>query len=230
MANFYGHFTTSAVLAAGYGAAGAWYGHFDWGVVALASGLTTIGGLTPDLDSDNSTPVRELFALAGAVFPLFLIPRLRRMGLTLEEGLAIMIGAYLFIRYGLSYVLKRVSVHRGMFHSIPALIISGLAVYNVYHNDDRRLRLYMAGGMMLGFLSHLILDEIFAVDLRGLPRFKSSFGTALKLTSSSWRATMFCYSLLFLLGSMAWLEDRDDSRKANHHVAIRRQLQLKERW
>lgn len=214
MANFYGHFTTATVLAAGYGAAGAWYGHFDWGIVSLATGLTAIGGLTPDLDSDHSTPLRELFALAGAVFPLFLIPRLRLVGLTLEQGLAVMIGAYLFIRYGASMVLKRISVHRGMFHSIPALLISGLAVYNIYHSDDLRTRFYMAGGMMLGFLSHLILDEICAVDLAGVPRLKQSFGTALKLTSSSWLATAVCYLILASLGALAWMEVREEPRRA----------------
>jgi hypothetical protein len=39
MASFYGHFGTSVVLAGAYGAAGSWFGNFDWGVVILASGL-----------------------------------------------------------------------------------------------------------------------------------------------------------------------------------------------
>ena len=119
-----------------------------------------------------------------------------------------MIGAYLFVRYGLSRFLKRVSVHRGMFHSIPALFIAGLAVFDVYHNENAAIRLYMAGGMMIGFLSHLFLDELFAVDLRGIPRLKNSFGTAIKLTSQSWKATVFCYLLLFLLVGFAIRENK----------------------
>src|ERR1700751_929398 len=117
MAGFYGHFGTGILLGAAYGVAGIWYTHFHWGVVFLAGVTTAIGALTPDLDSDSGVPIRELFGLAGAVFPLFLIPRLRRSGLTLEQALCIMIGAYIFIRYGVSRVLKRLSVHRGMFHS-----------------------------------------------------------------------------------------------------------------
>jgi hypothetical protein len=214
MASFYGHFGTGVVLGGAYGAAGAFQGHYDWGIVFLAGVTTAIGALTPDLDSDTGRPVRELFGLAGAVFPLFLIPRLRRSGLTLEQALCVMIGAYLFIRYGLSRVLKRVSVHRGMFHSIPALCIAGLAVFDIYHNDILAVRLYLAGAMMLGFLSHLILDEIFAVDLRGIPRLKHSFGTALKLTSPSWRATLFCYLVLIALVGIALREDRDRGYRA----------------
>ncbi|MCI0381345.1 MAG: metal-dependent hydrolase [Gemmataceae bacterium] len=210
MANFYGHFTTGVIFGAAYGAAGAWYGHFDWGVVFLAGGLTAIGALMPDLDSDNAVPLRELFSLVGAIFPLFLIPRLRRSGLSLEQALVILFGGYLLIRYGLLAVFKKFTVHRGMFHSIPALLIAGLAVYNIYHHEDWRLRAFMAGGMMLGFLSHLVLDEIFAVDLAGVPRLKSSFGTALKFTSPSWSATGVCYALLLLLAGAAWMEKRDD--------------------
>jgi hypothetical protein len=203
MASFYGHFGTGVVLGGAYAVAGVYYGHFDWGVVFLAGLTTAVGALMPDLDSDSGIPVRELFGLAGAVLPLFLIPRLRRSGLTLEESLCVLVGAYVFIRYGLSKFLKRVSVHRGMFHSLPALGIAGLAVFDVYHHENMQIRLYMAGGMMLGFLSHLVLDELFAVDLRGIPRLKHSFGTALKLTSQSWKATLFCYLLLFALAGLA---------------------------
>jgi LexA-binding, inner membrane-associated putative hydrolase len=216
MAGFYGHFATGVVLGGAYAAAGVYYGHFDWGTVALAGMTTAIGALTPDLDSDSGRPIRELFGLAGAVFPLFLIPRLRNAGLTLEQLLCVMIGAYLFIRYGLSNVLKHFSVHRGMFHSIPALCIAGLAVFDVYQHESANIRMYLAGGMMVGFLSHLVLDEIFAVDLRGLPRLKKSFGTAIKLTSESWKATLFCYCLLFALAGLAVREDKT----ADYHAEI----------
>jgi hypothetical protein len=216
MASFYGHFGTGVVLGAAYGAAGVWYGHFDWGIVFLAGVTCAIGALTPDLDSDSGLPIRELFGLAGAVFPLFLIPRLRHSGLSVEQALCVMIGAYLFIRYGLSRFLKKFSVHRGMFHSLPALCVAGLAVFDVYHNESVNVRVYMAGGIMLGFLSHLILDEIFAVDLRGIPRLKNSFGTAIKLTSQSWKATLFCYLLLFLLAGIAVREDRGEA----YHTVI----------
>jgi membrane-bound metal-dependent hydrolase YbcI (DUF457 family) len=209
MANFAGHFGTGLVLGAAYGAAGFWFGHFDWGILGLAAVATTIGAMSPDLDSDSGVPIREFFGFAAAICPLFLIPRLRRSGLTLEESLCVMIGVYLFVRYGLSRVLKKLSVHRGMFHSLPALCIAGLAVFNVYHNDNLQIRLYMAGGIMLGFLSHLVLDELFAVDLTGIPRLKSSFGTAIKLTSQSWPATIFCYLLLFALCGIAYRENQD---------------------
>lgn len=206
MASYRGHLAVSSVLGAAYGAAGLLHLQLDWGPAFLAFGLTTVGGLLPDLDSDSGVPVRELFGLAGAFIPILLIPRLRQAGLSLEQMLVILGGAYLFVRYGLARFFKQVTVHRGMFHSIPALGIAGLAVYLLYHSPDPRLRYYLAGGAMLGFLSHLILDEMFAVDFTGATlRLNRMAGSAFKLTSPSILATFLTYCVLLLLGGMAWM-------------------------
>ena len=34
---------------------------------------------------------------------------------------------YLLVRFGVSELFKRITVHRGMYHSIPAMLIAGLA-------------------------------------------------------------------------------------------------------
>jgi hypothetical protein len=213
MANFQGHITTSGVLGIGVGAAGVYYLHYDWGVAGLAAGLTAIGGMLPDLDSDSGIPVRELFGLAGVIVPLMLVPRLQQQHLEPEKMLVIMALAYLFVRYGLSELFRKISVHRGMFHSVPAMLIAGLAVFLMHHDPDKPLtpaemreRLYLAGGTMIGFLSHLVLDELFAVNLVGVvPRLNQFAGSALKLTSKSWLATITTYAILSLLAYMAWV-------------------------
>jgi LexA-binding, inner membrane-associated putative hydrolase len=212
MASFPVHVTTSAILGCAVGAAGAYYFHYDWGPIFLAAGLTTVGGMLPDLDSDSGIPVRELFGLAGAIVPLLLLERLKRVGLMPEQVLVIMAGAYLLVRYGLSRIFKRVTVHRGMFHSVPALLIAGLAVFLMHTSeqqvpaDEWRKRGYYAVGTMIGFLSHLVLDEIYAVDLMGVvPKLNQFAGSALKLTSKSWPATLLTYAILLALGSLAWV-------------------------
>ena len=96
----------------------------DWGVASLALGLTMLGGMLPDLDSDSGRPVRELSILAGFIFPILLIPRLRRLGMSIEQGFVIIIAVHFLIRYGLSALIRRTSVHRGMFHSLPGLAIA----------------------------------------------------------------------------------------------------------
>jgi membrane-bound metal-dependent hydrolase YbcI (DUF457 family) len=195
----------SSALGAAYGGLAAWQLNLGWGPVVLGAGLTTVGGLLPDLDSDSGVPVRELFGLLAAVVPMLLLRRLLREDLPLDEALASAAIAYVAIRYGLSQVFRRLTVHRGMFHSLPALLIAGLIVFLIDKGSPFSVRLFLAGGVMIGFLSHLILDEFVSVDFMGLrPRLKKSAGSALKFASSSWPATVTCYLLLTALGYLAW--------------------------
>lgn len=196
MASFKGHLTFSSMLAAGYASAAVWQWKLDWGPAFLGGGLTMMGGMLPDLDSDSGIPVRELFGLAAATVPLLLVGRLRN-DFTPDQSLVIMAGIYLAIRYLLSWLFKRHTVHRGMFHSIPAMFIAGLGAFLLYHNPDMTTRLFLAGGVTLGFLSHLVLDEIYAVDLMGVQiRLNKFAGSALKLVSDSYFATALTYLIL----------------------------------
>jgi hypothetical protein len=218
MASYRGHLTLSSVLGAAYGGWAAYQWQFDWGDVFLGAGLTTLGGVLPDLDSDSGVPVRELFGLSAAVVSLVAYPHIREQGFTLEQTLALLGGLYLFIRYGLSRVFRHWTVHRGMFHSIPAMLIAGLITYLALRVGGSIIRLYLAGGVMLGFLSHLVLDELYSVDFMGMGiRLNRYAGSALKLFSASFRATLVCYLLLGSLGYLAWKD-------------WERQLAERERW
>src|SRR5712692_10465216 len=200
MASYQGHLAFSSLLGAAYGGVAAWQWEMDWGPVFLGAGLTALGGLLPDLDSDSSVPVRELFGLSAAATPFLLVKRVMSYGFSTEQTLVILCGVYLAIRYGARALFGKLTVHRGMFHSIPAMLIAGLMVFLVYHSPVTQVRLYLAGGIMLGFLSHLVLDELCAVDLMGARlRLKTHAGGPLKFFSSSWSATLVTYGLL------AWL-------------------------
>lgn len=72
-------------------------------------------------------------------------------------------------------IFKEITVHRGLFHTIPAMIAAGAGLYLILEGE---YRLWAAMGLTLGGLTHLTLDEIFAVDWSG-KRLKKSFGTAL---------------------------------------------------
>ena len=86
----------------------------------------------------------------------------------------------LFIRFGVGSWIKKITVHRGMIHSIPMAILAGqLTFFAVTGTIEERL--LKAASLTLGFLSHLILDEIYSIDSTGAKlRLKKSFGTALK--------------------------------------------------
>jgi hypothetical protein len=207
MAGFRMHITTSSVCGVVYGAAAVQPLGFETDAAILAAGITAVGGMLPDLDSDSGVPVREMFGLAAVLMPLVLLPRMVHSGMTREAILATMLFGYIFVRYVVSSLFKKLSVHRGMYHSIPAMLIAGLMVYLGYHSPDRNIRFLMAGGVMIGFASHLILDEIYSVDLRGMKiQLKSSAGSAVKLGSSSMWATATCYAMLGGLAYLAYLD------------------------
>lgn len=207
MAGFRMHITVSGITGAAVGAAAVTPLGYPPETAVLAAALTTVGGMLPDLDSDSGVPVRELFSLAAAIVPLVFLPRLIQMGLTREGVLAALIFGYVLVRYWARAVFKRLTVHRGMFHSLPALLIAGLAVYLGYHSDHRPTRVLLALGVMAGFLSHLVLDELYSVDLRGLKvRLNKFAGSAVKLFSPSMPATATCYAILGGLLYLAYLD------------------------
>ncbi|MGE3819464.1 MAG: hypothetical protein AB7I30_08515, partial [Isosphaeraceae bacterium] len=67
--------------------------------------------------------------------------------------------------------------------------------------DDPVLRAFMAIAVMLGFFSHLLLDEFCSVDLRGA-RVNKAFGTAIKLWSPSPWSTLATYAVLGYLAKL----------------------------
>jgi len=196
MAGFRTHIGTSCAFGVGYAALGV-YARLPFDSALVAGGLCGVAGMLPDIDSDSGVPLRETMGFAAAITPMMLVDRFQNLGLTYEQMVLAAASSYLLVRFGLARVLMRYTVHRGMFHSIPALLIfTGLA-FLVCGSTDLQLRYFKAGGVALGVFSHLLLDEIYSVEWQGGRwRFKSSFGTALKLWSKSAWANVSTYGKL----------------------------------
>ena len=97
-------------------------------------------------------------------------------------------------------LFKRVTAHRGAFHSIPMAMIFGLVVVSALIPYKMKSTAIAALSMsvVVGYLCHLLLDELnSAVNLDGKPfRPKKSLGTAMKLTASTSLTTAFMYMTL----------------------------------
>ena len=86
-------------------------------------------------------------------------------------------------------VSLKITVHRGMFHSIPAAVLSSLitlSILNIYI-DSVDLKLLFSISVGIGYLCHLVLDELnSAVNLGGMPFVPNkSLGSALKFVSKT---------------------------------------------
>ncbi|MDP1665646.1 MAG: metal-dependent hydrolase [Methylobacter sp.] len=144
--------------------------------------LSILGGMLPDIDAHNSRPVKLLFnvlALMGVAAVLQAFKNSYAPYLLL----LIAAGTYLFIRYVMFALFNRLTVHRGVFHSALATLFFSLLMtcisYHFLHWDI--LHAWLNGIFIaLGFIVHLLLDELYSTDLSNL-RMKKSFGTALKL-------------------------------------------------
>lgn len=197
MASFNTHITvglaTSGLIASGAVVTGI----INPGEAFIYFGLGAVSSLLPDLDADNSIPTRVgtgLLSIALAFTAVFLSSKIK---LSLLELGGIWLATFLFFRYVVFYLATRLTVHRGIVHSIPAGVLLGLITTAIaYHlMQQPSPRAWLAGTFVTGgYLVHLLLDEIYSIDWAG-KRIRRSFGSAFKLWSSAnWIGTIFLYA------------------------------------
>ncbi|WP_437188167.1 metal-dependent hydrolase [Planctomicrobium sp. SH668] len=211
MASFREHIGFSSLLGVCYGVAAGGLLKYSVPEAMLAGYLTGVGGMLPDLDSPTGKPGQEVFSLAAAVIPLMAVGQVlevSKLPVTTESMILVMLVMYFSIRYGMAWLVSKLSTHRGMFHSLPAMVIAGEVVYLVYPSPEPWVKLLMGGGLACGFFSHLLLDEFYSISWNGaVPKMKKSFGTALKWAGPTLGPTLFTYALLlgmtFLAGEQA---------------------------
>ena len=200
MAGFRTHIGVSTVAGIGYGTAGYVLLHVPPPIAIISAGLCAIAGILPDVDSDSGKPVQEVMGFAAAVIPLLLLEQMRQFGLDRDSLVAAGFCVYVVIRFGIGELLRRVTVHRGMWHSLPALAIAAMVTSVMCLHDPPLHRWFKVGAVSLGYLVHLVLDEIYSVQwYRGRLRLKKSSGTAIKIWGESLWANLFTFASLTLL-------------------------------
>lgn len=208
MADFKTHITTSTVFGAAYGAIGYYYFNVPPAHAMIAASLCGVAGMLPDLDSNSGIPQREMLSFISVVIPLLMLDRFEAIGLSKEQMVFVAGVMYVIIRFGIGGLFKKFTKHRGMWHSIPAALVAGMATFLVCMTSDLEIRIFKAWAVVLGFIIHLVLDEIYAVDWAGrLPRKKRSFGTALKFYGKDTLPNYATYAKLAILAALIVSDD-----------------------
>jgi hypothetical protein len=191
MANFSTHLAVAAV-GSGLCATVAMAGHAapeNYMLTLTIAG--TIGGILPDIDLDKAIPSRVLFGLLGALSAFIALFSLSKQ-YSIAELWLVWISVYLAVRYGGHKLFERSTHHRGVFHSVLAaaffMVLTAVVFDRVFH-EPAKVAWLTGLFVLVGFIIHLVLDEIYSVDVEG-STLKKSFGTALKLFDyRSWRAS-----------------------------------------
>ncbi len=191
MANFNTHLAVAAV-GSGLCATVALAGHAAPQNYLLTLTLAgTIGGILPDIDLDKAIPSRILFSALGAIGAFIALFSFSSQ-YSIAELWIVWLGVYLAVRYGGHKLFNQNTRHRGIFHSLLAgLFFMALTavIFNRVLAEPATLAWLTGLFVLIGFIIHLVLDEIYSVDVEGAV-IKKSFGTALKLFDyHSWRAS-----------------------------------------
>jgi hypothetical protein len=142
-----------------------------------------LGSVLPDIDLEESRPAKAMFSGLAIFFSFAVLFGLETSKYSIAEMLILWLGTLFFVRYGAKEVFFRFSYHRGVWHSLLALVFCSLVtVWAFYNLLGRHESVAWLGAVFMGagYLTHLVLDEVYAVDVMDT-RIKASFGTALKL-------------------------------------------------
>ncbi len=185
MANFNTHLGVAAVGSGMLATLCLQVGFVDAKDALLLASVGVLGGILPDIDLHYSHPSRILFSLLGIVVAFLWV-------FSAENYISVIalwgagLGIYLFVRFPIWALFQNFTVHRGSIHSIAtALLFCFITTALSFHFFAKPAFIAWLIGLFifLGFILHLVLDEIYSVDFMG-HRLKRSFGTALKLFAS----------------------------------------------
>jgi hypothetical protein len=141
-----------------------------------------LGSILPDIDLEESRPAKAMFSGLAIFFSFAVLFGLDRK-YSIAEMLILWLGTLLLVRFGAKEVFFRISYHRGVWHSLLALVFCAFVTAVLFSRllgRDDGVAWLGAAFMGVGYLTHLVLDELYAVDVMDT-RIKASFGTALKL-------------------------------------------------
>ena len=211
MAMFREHVATGAVISTGVCVAAYAYGYVtDPLLLLLLFAVTVVGSFLPDVDSDSGIPFYIVYGTAtlaaSGVAALYVLNSPYASDLRYLVGVPV--GALFFFWIVIGAIVKKCTKHRGIFHSLPALIIAATATFLAarHYGFTDTMGMILAGGMALGFLSHLVLDELYSeITLDGIPfNTKSSAGTAMKWFAKQRHVNVVTYAIMAALLYTAW--------------------------
>jgi len=126
-----------------------------------------IGSFLPDMDSNSGHPVKIIFEFYAYISAGLVIYYLHDNGFGVYWRIFLPVASFFFVRIIILNIFNKYTKHRGIFHSIPAFFIVFFLVLLVAWSTDLPLmeKFSISLAVGAGYLSHLVLDEIYAVKM-----------------------------------------------------------------
>lgn len=140
-----------------------------------------IGGILPDIDLENSKPIQIASSILSIFIPLLAVLTLLQ-SLSISKMLLIWFLSSGLLHFFIFRILLHFTVHRGVIHTIPMGLLFAHSITIMFYNilGVEQLFSYLCGlFLFIGFIIHLVLDEIVSLNAFGMS-FKKSLGSALK--------------------------------------------------
>lgn len=172
----------SGIISTSFLASGATTPHET--AVCFAMGIA--GSLLPDIDYNDTLILKVIFAFWGVSIASWVVWSFFIFIWSFFELFLVWTAIFLVIYFGLYAIFIGATKHRGLFHSFPAALFfwaatTYLAFWFFYY---RPFACWAFGFMMfVGYITHLILDELFHVDLEGVIIKDYRWGTVFKFYS-----------------------------------------------
>lgn len=134
MANFNTHLNTALIITGLASATLLSAEHIDLKGALWLWFLGSIGGLLPDIDSDNSTSldtIFNLFALSAVLLVLHYITTELIIKISFIELIVVPLLVYGFMKYIIRPLFEWITVHRGSCHSLLFILLCALLTTQV---------------------------------------------------------------------------------------------------
>ena len=172
--------------------------HVQLGAVCL---MSIIGGVLPDLDSDTGKPLSILFGLLALIIPAVMLkPVSQYHDLSPEFLICYFAVGYFMINYVARGFIKKITIHRGIMHSVPFVLLCGICAFFLFSPSGENMALAVGFAVSAGGITHLLMDEVHSLSWSwwgGVRRNKAT-GSAFKFTSSSILCTVLIYGVLMV--------------------------------
>lgn len=152
-----------------------------------------IGSIFPDVDVKDSRISQAIFMTLGFLISFCVLIAFAK-SVSIMELWVFWTSTLVSVRFGGQTIFSSFTKHRGIWHSILAALfisLSGAVFFSYVLRTTDEVAWTGALFLFLGYMVHLLLDEMCSVDYLEA-QIKRSFGTALKFYDPHNLKTFFC--------------------------------------